>query len=323
MKRRQLGQLEVSAIGLGCMTMSPDYYGAREEAESLATLHTALDHGMNFWDTANVYGFGHNEELLSKVLRERRAEVVLATKFGLYARDGQMAICGRPDYVHEQCDSSLKRLGVEQIDLYYLHRMDREVPIEETVGAMAELVQAGKIKHIGLSEVSAETLRRAHAVHPITAVQSEYSLWSRDIEPEVIPTARELGVGIVPYSPLGRGFLTGQIRSVADFAENDFRRDLPRFQSENFHVNLEIVDELQQLAAERGVKAAQLALAWVLAQGENLVPIPGTSRRENLLTNIAAADLVLSEEELARINAVASKIQGERYTEFQMGYVNM
>jgi aryl-alcohol dehydrogenase-like predicted oxidoreductase len=306
------------------MSMSPDYYGAADEAESIRTLHYALDIGVDFWDTANVYGLGHNEKLLSNVLRERRNEVVLATKFGFVRNEqGQLSINGKPDYLKEQCDLSLQRLGVDHIDLYYLHRLDTTVPVEETVGAMADLVRAGKVRALGLSEVSAETLRRAHAVHPIAAVQSEYSLWSRDIEETVIPACRELGVGLVPYSPLGRGFLTGQIKSPADFAPDDFRKGLPRFQGENFQLNLDLVRELETLAEQRGVKASQLALAWVLAQGDDIVPIPGTTKRANLKDNADSADLQLTTDELARINAIAEKTAGMRYGEFAMGFTNL
>ncbi|MBL0386850.1 aldo/keto reductase [Tumebacillus sp. ITR2] len=326
MKKRFLGKsgLEVSAVGLGCMSMSPDYYGAADEAESIRTLHYALDIGVNFWDTANVYGGGHNELLLANVLRERRDEVVLATKFGFVRNEqGLVGVNGKPDYLKQQCDESLKRLGVDHIDLYYMHRLDTSVPIEETVGAMAELVQAGKVRHLGLSEVSGDTLRRAYAVHPIAAVQSEYSLWSRDIEDEVFPACRELGVGIVPYSPLGRGFLTGQIKSPDDFAPDDFRKGLPRFQGENFQTNLDLVRELEDMARERGVKASQLALAWVLAQGDDIVPIPGTTKRANLKDNADSADLELSADDLRRINAIAEKTAGMRYGEYAMKFTNL
>lgn len=326
MKTRRLGKsdLEVSTVGLGCMSMSPIYYGAADEEESIRTLQYALDTGVNFWDTANVYGLGHNEELLAKVLRERRQEVVLATKFGLVRTEqGLVGVNAKPEYLKEQCDLSLQRLGVDHIDLYYMHRLDTSVPIEETVGAMADLVQAGKVRYLGLSEVSAETLRRASAVHPITALQSEYSLWSRDIEETIIPACRELGIGIVPYSPLGRGFLTGQIKSFDDFAPDDFRRGLPRFQGENFQHNLDLVRELEEMARERGVKASQLALAWVLAQGEDIVPIPGTTKRANLKDNADSADLVLSAEDLARIDLIASKTAGMRYGEMAMKFTNL
>ncbi|GAB6989955.1 aldo/keto reductase [Paenibacillus pini] len=323
MNKRMLGSLEVSALGLGCMGMSPQYYGARDENESLQTLHYALDHGVTFWDTANVYGRGHNEELLAQVLKERREEVVLATKFGLVQKDGGVGVNGTPNYVKSSCEASLKRLGVDHIDLYYLHRVDQDTPIEETVGAMADLVKEGKIRHIGLSEVSGETLSKAFNVHSITAVQSEYSLWSRDIEESTFPACRELGVGIVPYSPLGRGFLTGEIRKFEDFAADDYRRGLPRFQGENFQVNLDIVSELERMAQDKGVKAAQLALAWVLAQGEDIVPIPGTSRRANLKTNIEAANIILSPHELNELNTLASKIKGTRYSEQSMRMTNL
>ena len=322
MKKRKLGELEVSALGLGCMGMSPDYYGARDEEESVRTLHAALEHGVSFWDTADVYGGGHNERLLSGVLKERRAEVTLATKTGFVRRDGQIGLDGSPKHVKESCEGSLKRLGVDVIDLYYLHRVDPATPIEETVGAMKELVQEGKIRYVGLSEVSGETLRRAHAVHPITAVQSEFSLWSRDVEETTFPACRELGVGIVPYSPLGRGFLTGQIQSFDDFAADDFRRSVPRFQGANFQINLDIVAEIQAMAREKGVQPAQLALAWVLAQGDDIVPIPGTSRRDNLLTNIGSLDIPLTQDELGRIDELASRITGERYSPLGMSLTN-
>ncbi|MBP2000301.1 aryl-alcohol dehydrogenase-like predicted oxidoreductase [Paenibacillus shirakamiensis] len=323
MNTRKIGELEVSAIGLGCMGMSPDYYGARDEAESLKTLYYALEHGVNFWDTANVYGGGHNERLLAKVLKDHRNEVTLATKFGFVRRDGALAVNGSRDYVIQSADESLQRLGVDHIDLYYLHRLDESVPIEETIGAMAELVKQGKVRHLGLSEVSGDTLRKAHKVHPIAAVQSEYSLWSRDIEHTTFEACRELGIGIVPYSPLGRGFLTGHIKKYEDFSPTDFRRDLPRFKGEHFQANLDLVAKIEKLAADRGVKAATLALAWVLAQGNDIVPIPGTTKREHLQANIDAVDLKLSASELEEINAIGHRTQGDRYGEFAMRMTNL
>lgn len=325
MKMRTLGRngLQVSAIGLGCMSMSPVYYGAADENESLATVHDALDHGVNLLDTADIYGLGHNERLLSQVLKERRNEVVLATKFGFDASGGGRRINNHPDYIKTAVDSSLQRLGIDHIDLYYMHRLDTSIPVEESVGVMADLVQAGKVRHLGLSEVGADTLRRASRVHPITALQSEYSLWSRDIEEQILPACRELGIGIVPYSPLGRGFLSGQIQKFEDFAPDDFRRSQPRFQGENFQINLDIVKELESLATDRGYTASQLALAWVLAQGEDLVPIPGTTKRKNLRSNIAAVEIELSRDDIDRINAIANRIVGPRYNELGMSLTNL
>jgi aryl-alcohol dehydrogenase-like predicted oxidoreductase len=318
MKTRKLGQLEVSAIGLGCMGMS-EFYGDRDEAEAIATLHRALDLGVTFLDTADMYGPFTNEELVGRAIQDRRDQVVLATKFGNVrtAEGGWGGVSGKPDYVKQCCDDSLKRLGVEVIDLYYQHRVDPTVPIEDTIGAMAELVQAGKVRYLGMSEASPATLRRAHAVHPITALQTEYSLWSREPEDEILPTVRELGIGFVPYSPLGRGFLTGAFQSPDDFAPDDYRRHAPRFQGENFAKNLALVDQVKAIAAEKSVTPAQLALAWLLAQGDDIVPIPGTKRRKYLEENVAAVELELSQTDLDRINAVAPQgaAVGDRYAD--------
>jgi aryl-alcohol dehydrogenase-like predicted oxidoreductase len=297
--------LVVPMQGLGCMGMSQSY-GPADEDESIATVQRALDLGVTFLDTADVYGDGHNEELVGRAIKGRRHELVLATKFSLSRGErGQMALDGSPDNVRRCCDASLRRLGVDHIDLYYQHRVDPKVPIEDTVGAMAELVAAGKVRHLGLSEASAATLRRAVAVHPISALQSEWSLWTRDIEDEVLPVARELGIGIVPFSPLGRGFLTGAITSPDDFGPDDFRRGNPRFQGENFARNLELVDEVRRLAADKGCTAGQLALAWVMAQGEDVVPIPGTKRRSYLEENVGACRIELTPEDLQRLAGIA------------------
>jgi aryl-alcohol dehydrogenase-like predicted oxidoreductase len=326
-ERRRLGRdgPEVSAIGLGCMGMS-EFYGAGDDAESIATVRHALDRGVDFLDTADMYGVGRNEELVGRAIAGRRDEVFLATKFGnVRGEDGSFkGVCGRPDYVRSACEASLKRLQVETIDLYYQHRVDPEVPIEETVGAMAGLVEEGKVRFLGLSEAAPATVRRAHAAHPITALQTEYSLWSRDPEDEILPTVRELGIGYVAYSPLGRGFLTGQIRSPSDFPEDDFRRFHPRFTGENFEKNIALVHEIERMAQEKGVTAAQLALAWVLARGEDIVPIPGTKRRTYLDQNIAALDIRLSREDLDRLDEILppGAASGARYHERGMETVN-
>ncbi|MEA3033851.1 MAG: hypothetical protein QOH86_1867 [Sphingomonadales bacterium] len=325
---RRLGRdgPEVSAIGLGCMGMS-EFYGAGDEAESIATIHRALDQSVTFLDTADMYGVGRNEELVGRAIAGRRDEVFLATKFGnMRGEDGSFkGVCGRPDYVRSACEASLKRLGVETIDLYYQHRVDPDVPIEETVGAMAELVEQGKVRFLGLSEAAPATIRRAHSIHPITALQTEYSLWSRDAEAEVLPTVRVLGIGYVAYSPLGRGFLTGQIRHPEDFPDDDFRRFHPRFTGENFEKNIALVREIEAMAAEKGVTAAQLALAWVLAQGDEIVPIPGTKRRTWLDQNIAALEITLSRDELDRLDAILppGAAAGPRYHERGMATLNL
>lgn len=318
MEKRKLGRqgLTVSALGLGAMGMS-EFYGVPDEAESLATLERALDLGVTFIDTADMYGRGHNEELVGRAIAARRGEVQLATKFGILRSDDPRArgISGKPDYVRQACEASLKRLGTDYIDLYYQHRVDPTVPIEETIGAMATLVREGKVRYIGLSEAAPATIRRAHAVHPLSALQTEYSLWSRDPEDEILPTLRELGVGFVPYSPLGRGFLSGQVRSVDDLADDDFRRHSPRFQGENFARNLTLVERVKELATGKGITPSQLALAWLLAQGEDIVPIPGTKRRTYLEENVGATSVGLSEKDLARIEEVVPKgvAAGERY----------
>jgi aryl-alcohol dehydrogenase-like predicted oxidoreductase len=317
MDRRTLGQgLEVSAIGLGCMGMS-EFYGARDEQEALQTIHRALDLGVTFLDTADMYGPFTNEKLIARAIAGRRDEVQLATKFGnSRGENGEwLGIRGDADYVRQACEASLERLGVDHIDLYYQHRVDKSTEIEETVGAMAELVEAGKVRHIGLSEASPETIRRAHAVHPVTALQTEYSLWSRDPEDEIFPTVRELGIGFVAYSPLGRGFLSGRITSPEDLDPDDFRRRNPRFQGENFEKNLELVERVREIAEEKGATPAQLALAWVLRQGDDIVPIPGTKRASYLEENARAAEVELSDEDLARIEEAFPRgaTSGERY----------
>ena len=327
MQRRRLGRhgLTVSAQGLGCMGMS-EFYGAGDEAESIATIHRALEIGVDFLDTADMYGPYKNEELIGRALRGRRDRVVLATKFGI-VRDGQnptaRSISGKPEYVRASCEGSLRRLGTDHIDLYYQHRVDPATPIEETVGAMAELVKQGKVRYLGLSEAGVETLKRASAVHPISALQTEYSLWSRDPEDQILAACRALGIGFVAYSPLGRGFLAGQIQRFEDLAADDYRRFSPRFQGENFGKNLELVKRVESLAREKGRTASQLALAWVLAQGDDVVPIPGTKRRKYLEENAAASDIALSAADKKRIDEVAPRgaAAGERYPAAMMGSI--
>jgi aryl-alcohol dehydrogenase-like predicted oxidoreductase len=317
LRKRTLGNsLTVSAIGLGCMGMS-EFYGSHDDAQSIATIHRALDLGCNFLDTADMYGPFTNEQLVGRAIRDRRDDVVLATKFGnMRGDDGAfLGISGKADYVRKACDASLQRLGVDHIDLYYQHRVDRTTPIEETIGAMADLVRAGKVRHLGMSEAAPQTIRRAHAVHPITALQTEYSLWSRDPEDEILPTVRELGIGFVAYSPIGRGFLSGRFKTIDDLEPADYRRQSPRFQGENFERNLDLVRRIEEIARSKGVTPAQLAIAWVLSQGTDIVPIPGSKSIEHLEENIAAADIELTPDELARIDEVAPKgvAAGDRY----------
>ena len=320
MEKRTLGQgLEVSAEGLGCMGMSA-WYGQTDEDEAVATIHRALDLGVTFLDTADMYGaqFGENEQLVGRAIADRRDEVILATKFANFVReDGTRGVDGRPEYVRSAIEASLTRLNVEYVDLYYQHRVDKTVPIEETVGAMAELVAEGKVRHLGLSEASPDTIRRAHAVHPITALQTEYSLWTRDPEDGVLQTTRELGIGFVAYSPLGRGFLTGRFRSEDDFEDGDFRKHQPRFRGDAFQRNWDLLERVQEIAAEKEVTPGQLALAWVLAQGDDIVPIPGTKRRTYLEENAAATDVELTPEDLARIHEVFPRgaASGDRYSD--------
>lgn len=329
MKNLPLGSqgLVASQIGLGCMGMS-EFYSDADESESLRTLHRSLEIGVNFWDTSDSYGPHTNEVLLSKVLKDRRNEVVLATKFGI-VRDpnnpSKRGFSGKPEYCQKSCEDSLKRLGIDTIDLYYLHRIDPNTPIEETIGAMADLIKQGKVRYLGLSEASVQTLRRANAVHPISALQTEYSLWSRDVEEEIIPTCRELGIGFVPYSPLSRGFLSGEIKSMNDFAPNDFRRISPRFLGDNFQKNLDLVDKIKELANQKNCTPSQLALAWVLAQGNDIIPIPGTKRVRYLEENAASTDIKLTAEDLIEIDKIFPKgvASGERYGEKGMSFVNL
>jgi aryl-alcohol dehydrogenase-like predicted oxidoreductase len=327
MQKRELGRsgLIVSALGLGCMGMS-DFYGDGAEAESIATIHRAIELGVTFLDTADIYGMGRNEELVGKAIKDHRDQVVLATKFGNVRRsDGTfVGVNGKPDYVHSACEASLRRLQVERIDLYYQHRVDPQTPIEDTVGAMAKLVEAGKVRFLGLSEAAPDTIRRAQSVHPIAALQTEYSLWSRDPEGELLGTVRELGIGFVAYSPLGRGFLTAKITSLEDLADNDWRRSMPRFEEENFRRNMELVERIKTLAAKKGCTPAQLALAWVLAQGNDIVPIPGTKRRRYLEENVGALDVHLTAEDLADIDASLPPglAAGSRYSQPGMRTIN-
>ncbi|RKD75147.1 aryl-alcohol dehydrogenase-like predicted oxidoreductase [Sinobaca qinghaiensis] len=327
MQKRKLGtsELEVSPLGLGCMGMS-EFYGTGNDEESIQTIQYALDQGVTFLDTADMYGVGHNEKLIGRAIKDRRDDVVLATKFGnVRGEDGSFqGVNGHPDYVKQSCEDSLKRLGIDHIDLYYQHRVDPEVPIEETVGAMAELVKEGKVRYLGLSEASPKTIKKAHQEHTITALQTEYSLWSRDVEEEILPLCRELGIGFVPYSPLGRGFLTGQIKTFDDLEEDDFRRYNPRFQGENFQKNIDLVKKIEAMAEEKGCEPSQLALAWLLARGDDIVPIPGTKRRKYVDSNLGALKVNVSKQELEQIDKIAPRgaFAGERYPAEQMKSLN-
>jgi aryl-alcohol dehydrogenase-like predicted oxidoreductase len=329
MEYRRLGKssLVVSALGLGCMGMS-EFYGNPNEQESIATIHHAIDRGITLLDTADVYGMGRNEELVGRAIQKRRNQAIVATKFGIVrdpSNPNQRGVNGRPEYVRKSCEQSLRRLKIATIDLYYQHRVDTEVAIEETVGAMSRLIEEGKVRYLGLSEAAVPTIRRAHATHPIAALQSEYSLWSRDPEDGVLATCRELGIGLGPYSPLGRGFLTGQIKKFDDLASGDYRRSSPRFQGENFQKNLQLVQRIQQMAAEKSCTPAQLALAWVLTQGKDIVPIPGTTKRKNLDENLGALEVVLTRADLARIEELAPRgvAAGDRYTQEMMKRVGV
>lgn len=327
MQTRKLGnELTVSAMGLGCMGMS-EFYGQADEGDAIATIHRAIELGVNFLDTADMYGVGDNEKLVGKAIADRRDKVVLATKFGnMRGDDGSLeGVNGRPDYVRSSCEASLRRLGVDTIDLYYQHRVDPDTPIEDTVGAMAKLVEEGKVRYLGLSEAAPQTIRKANAVHPIAALQTEYSLWSREPEGELFDTVRELGIGFVPYSPLGRGFLTGRFKNIDDLDQDDFRRHNPRFTGENFDRNRELVDAVTEMASDKGCTPAQLALAWVLAQGDDIVPIPGTKHQRYLEQNAAAIDVSLDQDDLDRLDAIAPRgaAAGDRYAEAQMESLNL
>ncbi len=321
MKKRKIGNSEMlaSVIGLGCMGMS-EWYGPTDDKESVATINAAFDSGLNFYDTADVYGNGHNESLLGRAVEKFRHEVILATKFGFLPDEA--GLNGRPEYVRKACDASLSRLGTDYIDLYYLHRIDPRVPLDETFGAMADLVSAGKVRYLGLSEVSATSLKKAHSIHPVSALQSEYSVWVRDIEAEIMPACRELGVAMVPYSPLGRGFLTGKLAGPEQFGERDYRKDIPLFEAENFTANLQVVTELEEIAGAKNCRTSQVALAWLNARGEDIFPIPGTKRRTWLKENIESLQVVLTGDELERINRVSSLVKGKRKNDAGMKLVD-